>query len=108
MILAVPIQAPATKFASEYHGGKQGRFCYHQKALNGRITFEPVLCRRCKQHTVVFDEREVPYCTNCNESMEPGRELHSCKRQRIDTAEPGDTGSSGSMGNRALSPKARG
>lgn len=67
MILAVPIQAPATKFASEYHGGKQGRFCYHQKALNGRITFEPVLCRRCKQHTVVFDEREVPYCTNCNE-----------------------------------------
>lgn len=67
MILAVPIQAPATKFASEYHGGKQGRFCYHKRVMNGRITFEPVLCGRCKQHTVVFDEREVPYCTNCNE-----------------------------------------
>ncbi|VVB63742.1 Uncharacterised protein [uncultured archaeon] len=67
MILAVPIQEPGTKLASEYHGGKQGRFCYHQKAENGHMTFEPAQCRRCKQQTVVFDEREVPYCTNCNE-----------------------------------------
>ena len=67
MILSGPIQAPGTKLASEYHGGKVGRFCYHQRVLNGRVTFEPVLCRRCKQQTVVFDEREVPYCTNCNE-----------------------------------------
>lgn len=80
MILPAPIQAPGTRLASEYHGGKEGRFCYHQKIKNGRLTFEPVFCRRCKQQTVVFDEREVPYCTNCNEVHGSGTRVQTLQR----------------------------
>jgi hypothetical protein len=70
LILPEPIRVPGSRFATEYHGGKQGRFCYHRVVRNNQTFFEPVLCRKCGQAAVIFDEREVPYCPHCHEVHE--------------------------------------
>jgi len=61
-----PLQEPGTRFASEYHGGKAGRFWRFEKVeLEDMTLFRLRMCPHCKQEAVIFDDREVPYCPSC-------------------------------------------
>jgi hypothetical protein len=61
-----PLREPGTRFASEYRGGKAGRFWRFEKVeLEDMTLFRPRMCTHCKQEAVIFDERDVPYCPSC-------------------------------------------
>lgn len=92
-----PIREPGTRLATEYHGGKAGRFWGFEKIVLEEITiFRPRKCPYCKQEDVVFDEREVPYCPSCGvepfisqpkrrsrQDIERYRRMKAHKRDRI-------------------------
>jgi len=61
-----PLREPGTRLASEYHGGKTGRFWGFEKIVLKDITiFRPRMCKKCNQEAVIFDEQDVPFCPNC-------------------------------------------
>jgi hypothetical protein len=67
-----PIREPGTRFATEYHGGKAGRFWGFERIVLEDLTlFRPRMCPHCKKEAVVFDERDFPYCPGCG--AEPNR-----------------------------------
>jgi len=74
MFLESPLREPGTRLASEYHGGKAGRFWDFEKVVLEDITiFRPRMCPHCKQGAVIFDERQIPYCLRCG--TEPNKSL---------------------------------
>jgi hypothetical protein len=61
-----PLREPGTRLATEYHGGKAGRFWGFEKVVLEDITiFRPRMCPHCKQEDVIFDARDFPYCPSC-------------------------------------------
>ena len=92
-----PIREPGTRFATEHHGGKTGRFWGFEKVVLEETTiFRPRMCPHCKKEAVIFDEREVPFCPSCgnepnlsqprrrsSQDIERYRRLKAQKRGRI-------------------------
>jgi len=92
-----PIREPGTRLASEYHGGKAGRFWGFEKVELEEITiFRPRMCPHCKKEAVIFDDRDFPYCPSCGsepnvsqprrksrQDIERYRRLKAQKRGRI-------------------------
>jgi len=67
-----PLKEPGTRFATEHHGGKAGRFWSFEKVvLEDTTIFRPKMCPHCRQDAPVFDLREVPFCPRCG--IEPIR-----------------------------------
>jgi hypothetical protein len=65
-----PLKEPGTRFATEHHGGKAGRFWSFEKVVLEDITiFRPKMCPHCRQDAPVFDLREVPFCPNVASSL---------------------------------------
>jgi hypothetical protein len=92
-----PLREPGTRLASEYHGGKAGRFWRFEKVELEDITlFRPRMCPHCKKDAVIFDDRAVPHCPACGteplksnprrgsrQEIEEYRRLKEQKRNRI-------------------------
>jgi len=77
-----PLQEPGTRFATEHHGGKAGRFWGFEKVvLEDIIIYRPRMCPHCKQEEVIFDGRQIPYCPSCG--TEPKKSLPK-RRSRPD------------------------
>lgn len=74
--LGDPLQLPATKLASEHHGGKAGRFWKHKQTKEG---LRPVTCKVCGS-AFVFDASNNPFCSGC------GREPEIAKRSRMQSS----------------------